>query len=78
MLHEYILRSLQNTNVLAIEIHTTKLQMASSLYISVIKQELRSWFEVNANFPSTAPTANMIHSVGLLSQSHLDLSGPTM
>ena len=42
------------------------------------QQELRSWFEVNAKFLSTSPTAYMINSAGLLSQSHLDLSDPSL
>ena len=44
-----------------------------------LKQEMRSWIDANAKFPSTAaPAANMISSAGLLFQSHLDLSDPTM
>ena len=44
------------------------------------KQELRSSFEVNAKFPSTTPIANMINSVGTLSQSNLkgNLSNPIL
>ena len=36
------------------------------------KQELRSWFEVNAKFSSTTPATYMNNSCGLLYQSHLD------
>ena len=43
-----------------------------------MKQELRSWFEVNAKFPSTTLVGYMIVSAGLISQSHLDLSHPKM
>ena len=43
------------------------------------KQELRSWFKVNAKFPSTIPAAAyMINSDGLFPQSRIDLSDPTM
>ena len=41
---------------------------------------MRSWFEVNAKFPSTKPIANMIKSVETLSQPNLyddNLSNPT-
>ena len=44
------------------------------------KQGLRSWFEVNAKLPSATLAAYIIHDqLGrLLSQSHKDLSDPTI
>ena len=43
-------------------------------------QELRSWFESNAQFPSTTPAAaaHITNSTGLLSQSYLDPSDPAV
>ena len=48
--------------------------------VNIYQQELRSWFDVNAKFPSTTSIANMINSVGTLSQFNLNgnLSNPTL
>ena len=45
---------------------------------SVKKQELRSWFEANAQFPSTTFAAHMHYSAGQLSRSHHGLSYSTV
>ena len=52
---------------------TLEMPSVPQYYDWELDQELRSWFEVNAQFPFTTPAAHMTNSAGLLFQ-YLSLS----